>query len=149
MVVVAAVVANKDNKPMNNHMKTIVIEWKHLEKEGRTCRRCSRTAKHLHEVLKEMKGEFKNKHIRVELIETKLPPEQIKESNEILIDGVLLEELTFRTSSSENYCWSCSKLTGKKTNCRTICLGNNTFETIPVFLIQQAILVKTWINFHH
>jgi len=40
-------------------MKTLTIEWKHLDKEGATCVRCSDTGKTLAEVVKDLSREWK------------------------------------------------------------------------------------------
>lgn len=125
-------------------MKKLKIEWKHFDKEGKTCNRCSKTGRNLISVLQELKGEFSVKGIHIEFQETKLPQSHMMESNSILINDTPLEDLIPDTEAGENICYSCSELIGKFINCRcrTIQHGEDTFEEVPSSLIKQAILKK-------
>ena len=125
-------------------MQKIKIEWKHFDKEGKTCQRCSKTGKNLIRALKDLKAEFASNRIQVELKETKLPENRMVESNSILIDGVPLEDLISNAEVRKSICRSCSELTKQLVNCycRTIQHEENAFEEIPVDIIKQAILKK-------
>jgi len=125
-------------------MQKIKIEWKHFDKEGKTCQRCSKTGKNLIRVLRDLKVEFASNRIQIELKEIKLPESHMAESNSILIDGIPLEDLISNTEVGKNACGSCSKLIGQPADCycRTIQYKENTFETIPSYIIKQAILKK-------
>ena len=125
-------------------MPNLFIEWKHFDKDGKTCARCSSTGINLADTIKELQTEFDPKGIRVEFKETKLPESRMSESNEILIDGVLLEKLIPNAETGENSCSSCSDLIGNYADCRcrTISQEEKTFEEIPINLIKQAILNK-------
>jgi hypothetical protein len=123
-------------------MPNLLIEWKHFDKDGKTCVRCSGTGINLADTIKELQTEFGTKGIKIEFKETKLPENRMSESNEILIDGILLEKLIPDADTGENNCTSCADLIGNPTNCRcrTISQGEETFEEIPIELIKQAIL---------
>jgi len=120
-------------------MNKISIEWKHFDKEGKTCERCSKTGSNLLVAVSRMQ---KDSGIEISFKETKLPEERMSESNEILIDGVLLEDFIPHLKASENKCPSCSELIDQpeSCNCRTLSQEGKIFEEIPVELIEQAIL---------
>lgn len=125
-------------------MRYLLIEWKHFDKNGRTCQRCSQTGSNLNGVLKDLQEEFSSKGLNIELKETKLPERRMAESNSILIEGIPLENLLPDTKIGENSCQSCSDLIDKPTRCRcrTINLGKDIFEEVPVDLIRQAIFKR-------
>lgn len=120
-------------------MKELSIEWRHYEKNGATCVRCSSTGTALTELVNEIAGELKAKGIKVTFSETPLPEEAMAQSNLILLNGVPLEEVLEDTRASANTCPSCSCLTGKDTSCRTVEHGGATYEDIPTGLIRRAV----------
>lgn len=123
-------------------MKKLSIEWKHFDKDGATCKRCSQTGSNLNAVIKKLKDEYASKDIKIEFQETKLSDSRMAESNQILIDGILLENLIPNITTGVNYCDSCSDLIDdpKGCNCRTVNQGENVYEEIPTNLIRQAIM---------
>lgn len=124
-----------------NKMQKLFIEWKHFDKGGATCKRCSQTGSNLETVIKHLKDEFVSKGIDIQLKETKLPESRMTESNQVLIDGVLLEKLIPNAHVGENHCDSCSDLIDDPSgcNCRTVKHGDDVYEAIPSDLIKQAI----------
>ena len=120
-------------------MKNVVIKWKHYDKEGNTCIRCSRTGIALSRAVNELKKEFGGKEIEISFEETKLSEDKLKESNPIIINGVLLEELLDNTKSVETPCNSCCELVGSSVNCRALDCQGQTTEDIPVELIKTAV----------
>lgn len=120
-------------------MRELKIEWKHLDTQGETCLRCSETGKTLFEVIDELKEELKEKGIAVIFKETKLGPEEINQSNLILINDKPLEDWLPGAQTSENECASCCQLLGNTVCCRTIVYQGETFEAIPEELIRQAV----------
>ena len=121
-------------------MKTLSIEWRHLDLDKGTCLRCSKTGKTLQQVISELKKELKDKNVRILFSETKLSEKQIKQSNMILIDGKPIETILSGAEVGENYCSSCSCLTGNETYCRTVAYKGETFEEIPEKIIRMAVL---------
>ena len=119
-------------------MKTLEIEWRHLEKDGRTCLRCSDTLQSLQQVVGQLASECAPSGVRVEYRETRLPLERLPESNLILFNGVPLESVLPDASASESECPSCGDLCGQPSVCRTVSVGGHTFEAIPAALIRQA-----------
>jgi hypothetical protein len=119
-------------------MKTLEIEWKHLEKDGDTCLRCAGTGKTLKDVVTEMQTRCRSLGVFVTLREIALPADRICESNSIRFNGVPLEELLSGATPSKSYCGSCSDLTGTETYCRTVERDGQTYEEIPEELIWEA-----------
>lgn len=125
------------------NMKNIVIEWKHFDKEGKTCTRCSATGTNLAAAINEIRSELDPNEIAIGFRETKLPESRMGESNEIWIDGVLLEKLLPEAQAGMNECSSCGDLIGNNNCCcRTISQKENTFEEIPVALIREAMMSR-------
>ncbi len=119
-------------------MTMLEIEWRHLEKDGRTCLRCSDTLQSLQQVVSQLVAECASRGVTIAYRETKLPPEQLSQSNLILFNGVPLESVLPGTSASESECSSCGHLCGQPSFCRTVSVGGQTFEAIPATLIRQA-----------
>lgn len=74
-------------------MKTLKIEWKHLDVEGETCNRCYDTDENLAMEVKRLNRALQPQGIEVVLTETKLDDTQIPQSNIILFNGVPIEEI--------------------------------------------------------
>ena len=119
-------------------MNTLEIEWRHLDKDGRTCLRCSDTLQSLQQVIQQLAAECAPHGVEIVYRETKLPIEQLSQSNLILFNGVPLEAVLPGASASENECQSCGDLCGEPSFCRTVTVGGRTFEAIPAPLIRQA-----------
>lgn len=119
-------------------MTTLEIEWRHLEKDGRTCLRCSDTLQSLQQVITQLAAECGPRGVRIVYRETKLPPEQLSQSNLILFNGVPLESVLPGAAASENECQSCGDLCGQPSLCRTVSVEGRTFEALPASLIRQA-----------
>jgi len=119
-------------------MKQLHIEWKHYEKEGQSCERCSATGKTLYEVIQDLRQELGERNVQIDFTETVLSESGISESNTILINGQTLEEILQYTASTSN-CPSCSCLTGKETTCKTLVHDDATYEEIPEELIRTAV----------
>lgn len=120
-------------------MKDLTVEWRHYDKEGATCIRCSATGQNLEEVIAGLRDELSSQGVRLVFTETKLTEERISESNLILLNGIPLEELLDEAKASENTCQSCSCLTGAETSCRTVESEGKTHEEIPAELIRRAV----------
>ena len=118
-------------------MKTLKIEWKHLDVLGDTCNRCYDTGENLAQEVKRLKRALQPLEIDVELIETKLDDTQIPQSNVILFNGVPIEDI-LDIEVSKNYCDSCTALLGTETYCRTVMYEGNEYEDIPAKAIRQA-----------
>lgn len=121
-------------------MKTLKIEWRHLDIEGETCNRCYDTGENLNAEVKRLNKALKPHGITVEWFETKLDDTQIPQSNTIFFNGKPIEEI-LKIKVSENYCESCTALLGKKTYCRTVNYDGLEYEDIPAKAIRAAAFV--------
>ena len=121
-------------------MKTLHIEWKHLDKDSGTCDRCAETGATLRRVMNDLTGELAAQDIRVTFMETSLSENEIPQSNSVLFNGVPLEDLLPGVQVIDNHCASCSNLCDEDTSCRAIRAGETTYEAIPEFMIRQAAL---------
>lgn len=123
-------------------MKQLEIEWRHLDKDGKTCNRCSDTGESVRNAYESLKKELQPKGWRITLKETHLTDQEISESNNVLLNGIALEQLIPNARKSESCCNSCGELLGAPTNCRTIFRGGQTFEAIPAALILEAAYLR-------
>ncbi len=120
-------------------MKNLTIEWKHYDKQGKTCIRCTDTGKSLRQLFTEIGDLPELKDVKISFIETKLSENQMSESNSLLLNGVPIEDLIGATIS-HNACDSCSDLADSDCYCRAVTVENITYESIPVELIKKAVL---------
>ncbi len=120
-------------------MKTVEIEWMHLDKNGNTCKRCKDTKEEIKKVISYLNVKCASSGIKINFLETKLSESEIKNSNLILINGIPLENIIPNTQVSSNNCTSCREITQKKELCRTIVQHNSIYEVIPQKMIQDAV----------
>lgn len=119
-------------------MEELTIEWKHYDKEGETCARCNNTGDNIKLALEAVSTDDAYKNIKINYKETILKASQMPDSNTVIINGQKLEHI-LNAKASENYCYSCSCLASSGTNCRTIELNNESYESIPKEMILEAI----------
>jgi hypothetical protein len=119
-------------------MKRLEIEWRHLDKAGKTCDRCSDTGTEVRRACEDLTRELEPAGWMVSFRETRLTEKEIPESNAVLLNGIPIEELLPKARKSENCCASCGDLLGAPTNCRTIVRDGRTYETIPAAMIVEA-----------
>ncbi len=121
-------------------MNTLEIEWKHLDKSGNTCIRCTDTGEALQSVIAQLAQECKSCGWNITFKETKLSESEIRQSNIILFNGRPIEDVLPGAKISESHCQSCCELIGdSSTSCRTVEFGGNSYEEIPSSLIRQAV----------
>lgn len=121
-------------------MRTLVIEWRHLDIEGETCARCYDTGENLAAEIKRLNRALEHRAIRVVLLETLLPESQTAGSNQLFFDGIPIEEL-LPIEIRDNYCASCTDLLGKETHCRTVVYEGDEYEEVPARAIRHAALL--------
>lgn len=119
-------------------MKTIIIEWKHLDVEGETCERCYDTGENLTSEIKRLNRSLNPKEIEVVLKETSLEGEAVHHSNELFFNGVPIEKI-LDIQVEENYCESCSTLLNTETYCRGVIYESDEYEDIPAKAIRHAV----------
>jgi hypothetical protein len=120
-------------------MKTLNIEWKHVNLGGQTCDRCGDTGETLRGVVAELNHSRCGESTRFELRETKLGRGGVPESNVILVNGRPLESFLPGARVTTTGCDSCGELLGEPTDCRALETGGVTHEAIPAELIRAAL----------
>ena len=136
--VIRAVINNGVTKSMDApRYKRLEIEWKHFAVGDATCERCGNTSDALHEAVEELRHALTPAAVKINLTETLLDKTRIAESNEIRMNGMLLEDILAAGVVSTD-CSSCSTLAGESTCCRAIEVGNERSENIPAELIKKA-----------
>lgn len=119
-------------------MKLLEIEWRHLDKDGKTCDRCSDTGETVHAAYANLVRELQPKGWEVALKETLLTDQEIPESNSIYLNGLAIEKLLPDTRKSENCCVSCGEILGSPSVCRTLERNGQTYEVLPTAVIVEA-----------
>jgi hypothetical protein len=117
--------------------KRLEIEWKHFVVGDATCERCGKTGDSLRAVIENLKREFDSFGVKINLTETLLDKSRIAESNEIRMNGELIEDL-LTTGVVSTDCPSCGTLAGESTCCRAIEIGNEQYEDVPEWAIRKA-----------
>ena len=118
-------------------MRSLKIEWRHLDIQGETCERCYDTGENLMNEVKRLKRALESRGIAIELTEIKLDDNKITQSNTILFNGIPIEDI-LDIEISDNYCESCTELIGQETYCRVVKFESNEYEDIPAKAIRQA-----------
>ncbi|HZH93671.1 MAG TPA: DUF2703 domain-containing protein [Tissierellaceae bacterium] len=119
-------------------MKTLIIEWRHLDVKGETCDRCSQTGANLVDEINLLNRKLKSLEIQVMLKENKLDEVRVNESNMILINNVPLENI-IDIRVVDNFCKSCSDLVGSETYCRAVYYKGKKFDDVPRIAIREAV----------
>jgi hypothetical protein len=117
--------------------KRLEIEWKHFAVGDATCERCGKTGDTLRAVVEDLRREFAPDGVKINLTETLLDKTRIAESNEIRMNGALIEDLLAAGVVSTD-CPSCGTLAGESTCCRAIEIGVERYEEIPAEMIKKA-----------
>ena len=122
--------------------KTLIIEWKHIGTTVTgTCERCSLTGGAILDVLEELQPYFRQKNVSARFRETVLHDARIEESNQVIIDGIPLEEYLSGAEVVQTPCCSCSCITGQDAaECRAIDYGGDRYEAISPDLLKQVII---------
>jgi hypothetical protein len=131
---------NHENGLVNHatpRIKRLVIEWRHLVVDGATCERCGATGSEVRTAVDALTKELGSLGIKIVFKETALDPDQLEESNKILLNGKPVEDL-IAGGVTETPCSSCSTLTGTSACCRAVEVDNQQYEEIPAWLIKRA-----------
>ena len=126
-------------KMADKHMKTHTVEWKHLDRNGRTCDRCHNTGDNLRAVVRKLNTSLRSRRLRFRVKETLLKPDRLTESNSIIVDGRPLEAILPATRVTSTECGSCGELLGQATDCRALNRNGTIHETLPEEVIHDAL----------
>ena len=119
-------------------MKKLIIQWQRLlNDKNQTCPRCSETGETVKTGFSNLKNALAELGIEVELIQKALDLSTFAnnplQSNTILVNGKLLKEWIGGETGKSKCCDVCGD-----SECRTISLGESTFESIPENWIIKA-----------
>jgi len=119
-------------------MKTITIRWKRLvDEQDQTCPRCGSTGETVRSAVDKLKKALAELGIEVllktETLDFPMFSQDSLQSNRIWIGEKPLEEWIGATVGQSPCCGVCGD-----SECRTLSIGNNTYEEIPERLIVQA-----------
>ena len=123
----------------DDSMKTVEIEWRRLVRNGATCARCGDTGAVLRHLVDRLNTQCRPRNVSIMLKAVALGIERLAESNQILIDGQLLEQLQPQIVAGQNDCPSCGELPGHAQACRTLEAAGGTHEAPPPWLIRRGI----------
>ncbi len=127
---------SKDKKVDSN--KRLDIEWKHFAVGDATCERCGKTGEALNIAVNELQQELTSSGVIINSSEILLDKARIGESNEIRMNGRLLEDLLTATVVSTE-CPSCGTLAGEEsTCCRATEIEDTQYEDVPVWAIKKG-----------
>lgn len=119
-------------------MKTLTIKWQRLvDDNDQTCPRCNETGESVKTAFEKLKKALFELGIFVELTENKLDfpifNQDPLQSNRIWIGDRLLEEWIGGIVGKSKCCDTCGD-----SDCRTISIGETTYESIPESLIIKS-----------
>lgn len=121
-------------------MKTLRIKWLRLISEGQTCPRCGSTEKELEKTLSILKQSLTPLGIEVALEKDELSFAAFKkdpsQSNRIWINDRPLEEWISAEAGQSLCCDVCGN-----SECRTVEVGGQVYEAIPMDLVIKASLL--------
>ena len=119
--------------------KTLNIHWKRLVKDEETCPRCGSTEEELTKAVKTLEKYLTPLGFRINLEKSELTVDEFKkaplQSNTITINNQLLKTILNAETGQSPCCDVCGP-----TDCRTITIDDQTYETIPEELIIKAAL---------
>ena len=127
---------------LNRPEQMLTIRWQRLvDDTGRTCRRCGLTQAEVRLAADTLRQSLRPLNMRVVLEETPMSAEvcarDILQSNRIWLNDRSLEEwLGAKTGMSP--CGGCCGEIGKNVKCRTLIVGEQTYEAVPAVLIVRA-----------
>ena len=118
----------------------MLIEWRHLDLGQPFCGHCSDTGANLWEVITALGQEHLLDDVELELENTILPPEQMDESNVVLINGMPVEKI-LDPGVPFTECCSCEASHGEHGHVPRGAPGrDDVFKAIPREMLRAAIL---------
>ncbi len=113
--------------------RVIKIEWQRLVVEKETCPRCGSTENELERAIEGLKRHGIEVKLTKKEISKKKFEKNPQESNKIMINDHPLEYWLGADTGKSRCCSTCGD-----SDCRTVELGDQTYETIPADLIVKA-----------
>ncbi len=124
-------------KGKDKNMRVLKIRWQRLVSDGKTCQRCGTTEKELDKAATALNQSLGSLDIQVSLEKVELSIAEFSEdplqSNQIWLNDQLLEDWLGGKVNRSRCCDVCGPA-----ECRTVVIGEETFEAIPAELIIRA-----------
>lgn len=118
-------------------MKTLKIRWQRLISDGQTCPRCGSTEEELKKAISTLKQSLAPLGVEVVLEKVELSVTEFKKdplrSNQIWLNDRQLEDWIGGETGQSPCCEVCGP-----SECRTVGVGEEVYETIPADLIIKA-----------
>lgn len=118
-------------------MRPLEIRWQRLVADGRTCDRCGSTGREVERAVATLRAALAPLGIEPVLETVELDDSTFRArpslSNEIWVNGRLLDDWLSATTGSSTCCSVCGDAP-----CRTVQIGEKVFETIPERLLVRA-----------
>ncbi|MGB9960455.1 MAG: DUF2703 domain-containing protein [Candidatus Bathyarchaeales archaeon] len=131
---------NKEAEREGEKLNTLKIKWQRLIADGKTCPRCGSTEEEIERAVSILRQSLAPLGIDVTLEKGELSVEEFEknplESNKILINDHPLEEWVSGTVGQSPCCTVCGP-----SECRTVTVEGQIYETIPAELIVKAGLI--------
>jgi hypothetical protein len=123
-------------------MRPLAVRWQRLvDEEGRTCDRCGSTEKEIEGALRHLRESLAPLGIEVTLDKRALDPvtcaRDVSQSNRIWIGEKAMEEW-LGGEVGKSPCGFCCEELGDGVECRTVRVGDRTYEAVPAELIVKA-----------
>ena len=127
--------------------QVLALRWQRLvDQHGATCDRCANTQQEVRLATNTLRRSLTPLGMRVVLDEGTLSPEEFAkapaESNRIWVNDRPLEDW-FGGKAGMSLCSGCCPAVGEQVQCRTITVGEKTYEAVPAVLIVRAGLLAT------
>jgi hypothetical protein len=121
----------------NKSNENLTITWQRLISQGNTCLRCGSTEVELDKAVLELKKKLNPMGIRVTIVKSELTLDEFKknpiQSNRILINNVLLEDLIDAKTGQSQCCDVCGDQ-----ECRTVEVDGESHEVVTADMIIEA-----------
>jgi hypothetical protein len=119
--------------------RPLTILWQRLVKDSQTCDRCGGTQLELRKAVEQLQGPLSalgfEPRLETQAIDEPTFTASPLESNRIWIAGIPMEHWLGASVGASRCCAACGG-----SDCRTVSVDNQTFETIPASLIVKAAL---------
>ncbi len=122
--------------------QTLTIRWQRLvDDAGETCERCALTQREVRLAADVLWRSLRPLNVKVALKEVPMSPEEVArntaQSNRIWLNDRTLEDWLGAKVGMSCCDTTCAEL-GEKAECRTLVVGDQTYEAIPALLIVRA-----------
>lgn len=117
----------------------MLVELEYLVVDGETCDRCGDTREGVRTAVEDARRLLAREAVTLELVERELAPENLADSNRVLVNGRPAEEWLGGASVMSD-CPSCGDLVGEPACCREIEVGGVRTEAVGRDVVFDAIM---------